>query len=99
MFAVTGIYIDGSHTSAVDFQVAVIRFAIDRGYEIDSNQMDKDVAWINNERDDDDILLDILDGLDWAYEGALEYLNDTVPDKLYWEVEDQSLYLTEAEDD
>jgi hypothetical protein len=98
MFAVTGIYIDGSHTSSVDFQVAVIRFAIDRGYEIDANQMDKDVAWINNERDDEDILLDILDGLDWAYEGALDYLNDTAPDNLVWTVEDNSLFLEEADD-
>jgi hypothetical protein len=98
MFAVTGIYIDGSHTSAVDFQVAVIRFAVDRGYEIDSNQMDKDVEWMNSDLDDEDTLLDILDSLDWTYEGALDYLNSTAPDNLVWTVEDNSLFLEEADD-
>ena len=43
MFSLTGIYIDGSHMTGFDFQIAVIRFAVDRGYEIDSNQMDKDI--------------------------------------------------------
>jgi hypothetical protein len=98
MFALTGIYIDGSHTSAVDFQVAVIRFANDRGYEIDSNQMDKDVEWMNSDLDDEDTLLDILDSLDWTYEGALDYLNSTAPDNLVWTVEDNSLFLEEADD-
>jgi hypothetical protein len=99
MFALTGIYIDGSHMSAVDFQVAVIRFANDRGYEIDSNQMDKDVEWMNSDLDDEDTLLDILDSLDWTYEGALEYLNriDGV-DGLFWTVEDNSLFLEEHND-
>ena len=34
MFSLTGIYIDGSHMSGFDFQIAVIRFAVDRGMRL-----------------------------------------------------------------
>ncbi len=98
-----GCIIDGSHIRTQDFQIEVIRFAVDVGFEIDIVQFDKDVEWLNephsiDELDEDQTLLDILDALDWTYEDALSYLNDNVREGYCWSVEDQSLYLEEVND-
>lgn len=95
----TGCYIDGSHWSSFDFAVAVIDFAVDRGFEIDMETYRADLEWLKSEDDDEDKYLDIVDALDWTYQDALDYLNDTAPDNLIWTVEDQSLFLEEADDD
>jgi hypothetical protein len=95
MFAVAGIYIDGSHTSAFDFEIAVIRFAVDRGYKIDSNQMDKDLEDYRNDWLSEETLYEVLYSLDCTYDGALDFLNSTAPDNLAWTVEDNSLFLEE----
>ena len=94
----TGCYIDGSHWSSFDFSVAVIDFAVDRGFEIDMETYRADLEWLKSEDDDEDKYLDIVDALDWTYQDALDYLNEITREGLYWEVIDQSLYLTEAED-
>jgi hypothetical protein len=47
---------------------------------------------------DDDEIQEIFDAIDWTYEDALEYLNTNTREGLYWEVIDQSLYLTEDAD-
>jgi hypothetical protein len=91
----TGCYIDGSHWSAFDFSVAVIEFAHDKGFDLMYDQFVKDIEWFRSSGDDEDIMFDILDSLDGTYYDAIDYLNSTAPDNLYWEVEDQSLYLTE----
>jgi len=39
-----------------------------------------------------------LDALDWTYEDALDFLNNGLPDGLYYTVEDQSLFLEELDD-
>jgi hypothetical protein len=55
---------------------------------------------MNSDLDDEDTLLDILDSLDWTYEGALDYLNTTPPSGCVWVVRDNSLFLmTEGEAD
>lgn len=95
----TGCYIDGSHWSSFDFSVAVIDFAVDRGFEIDMETYRADLEWLKSEEDDEDKYLDIVDALDWTYQDALDYLNDTAPDNLIWTVEDQSLFLEESDDD
>lgn len=97
-----GCVIDGSHWSSFDFAVAVIDFAVDRGFEIDETQYREDLEWLSTydkgDFGDEDKYLDIVDSLDWTYEDALDYLNSTAPDNLIWFVEDQSLFLDTTED-
>jgi len=96
----TGCYIDGSHRSSIDFTALVIEMAHDYGFDMEFDKFVKDMRHLN----DDDYAMDteeldeILDALDWTYYQALDYLNDNTHEGLYWEVIDQSLYLTEAED-
>jgi hypothetical protein len=94
----TGCYIDGSHISSIDFALAVIDFAINNGFEIDIEQYNKDKEWLSSDEDEEDKYLDIVDALDWTYQDAIDFLNDTAPDNLIWTVEDQSLFLEEADD-
>jgi hypothetical protein len=94
----TGIYIDGSHMSSTDFSIAVIRFAVANGLEIDIEQFEKDQVALEQQDLVDDDLLDILDAIDWTYEDAIDYLNDTAPEGTFWEVSDSSLYLTSEEE-
>ena len=99
MFAIAGIYNNGSHMSGFDFQIAVIRFAVDRGYEIDSNQMDKDIEDYRNDWLSEETLLEVFESIDLTYDGALDYLNSTAAvDGLFWTVEDNSLFLEECND-
>ena len=94
----TGCYIDGSHMNSIDFALAVIDLAVDRGFEIDNEQYNKDREWLTDSDDDEDKYLDILDAIDWTYQDAIEYLNESAPDNLMWVVEDQSLFLEASED-
>jgi len=106
MFSLTGIYIDGSHTSAFDFQVAVIHFAHEQGFEMEWDRFISDINTLKNvdmnEVDMDTLLgcsyQDISEAIDWTYEDAIDYLNTNTREGLYWEVIDQSLYLTEDAD-
>lgn len=99
MFAVAGIYIDGSHTSGFDFQIAVIRFAVDRGYLINSNQMDKDIEDYRNDCLSEETLHEVFYSLECTYDGAIDYLNTTAAmDGLFWTVVNNSLFLEECND-
>lgn len=98
MITETGCYIDGSHRSSFDFAIAVIDFAVDRGFEIDMETYRADLEWLKSEEDDEDKYLDIVDALDWTYEDALEYLQSSTRPGLVWVVEDQSLFLMTEED-
>lgn len=97
-----GCVIDGSHMSNFDFMVAVIRYAMSRGFEIETKQFEDDLLWLSKYEDhvaeDEDILLDIYDALDWTYEDALEYLNSITPADYFYLVEDQSLFLEMTSD-
>lgn len=94
-----GCVIDGSHMSNFDFMVAVIRYAADRGFELEQDAMENDVVWMNTPGEDDpDRLSEILDALDWTYEDALEFLNSGLPEGLCYTVDDQSLFLEELDD-
>ncbi len=93
-----GCYIDGSHMSSFDFSAAVIEFAHDFGFELDHDQFFDDVQGIRNDTLPEDEIHDVMDAIDWTYEDALGYLNDNTREGLYWEVEDQSLYLVEDAD-
>lgn len=94
----TGCYIDGSHIRSDDFAVAVIDLAIDRGFEIDMDAYKADVEHLHDDTYDSDDLFIIQDALDWTYQEAIDFLNETAPDNLMWTVEDQSLFLEESED-
>lgn len=94
----TGCYIDGSHWSSIDFSLAVIDFAVDRGFEIDNEQYNKDKEWLIDSDDDEYKYLEILDAIDWTYQEALDYLNTISPAEYAWIVEDQSLFLEELDD-
>ena len=100
MITETGCYIDGAHRSAFDFSVAVIEFAYEHGFDMDHEQFVEDVQNMNDDNYAMDIEEeeDIIDTLDWTYYQALDYLNEITREGLYWEVIDQSLYLTEDED-
>ena len=98
MFPGTGCVLDGSHMNSIDFTLAVIDLAVDAGFEIDQEQYRKDIDWMNSEVDDEDIYLDILNALDWTYEDALDFLNDGLPDGLYYTVEGNCLILEELDD-
>lgn len=97
-----GCVIDGSHMKNIDFQIAVILYASSRGFEMDSGQFQDDMIWLagyeNGDHDDEAILLDIYDALDWTYEDALEYLNSITPADYFYLVEDQSLFLEMTND-
>ena len=99
-----GCVIDGSHMSNFDFMVAVIRYAADRGFELDQAAMDEDILWLEEynfgmREHDEATHLDILDSLDWTYEDALEYLNSIDdPAGRAWYVDDQSLFMEEGID-
>jgi hypothetical protein len=94
----TGCYIDCTHRSNFDFMCMVIEMAHDYGFEMDFDQFVKDVTDLRNGDVDDEWLMDVLNALDWTFEDALEYLNTNTREGLYWEVIDQSLYLTEDAD-
>jgi len=96
--AETGCYIDCTHRSNFDFMCLVIELAHDYGFEMEWEDFVADVDWMKNPDDDFDREQDILDALDWTFEDALEYLNTNTREGLYWEVIDQSLYLTEDAD-
>lgn len=93
-----GCVIDGSHMNVFDFHVAVIDFAVDRGFEIDREQYGADVEAYKNDGLDEDTLYEVLDALDWTYEDALEYLNSITPADYFYLVEDQSLFLEMTND-
>ena len=95
----TGCYIDGSHIRSDDFSVAVIDLAVTKGFEIDMDVYKADVEHLHNDTyySDDDFFI-IQEALEWTYQGAIDFLNDSAPDNLMWFVEDQSLFLEESED-
>jgi len=97
----TGCYIDGSHMDNIQFTLCVIELAHNYGFELDWEQFIKDATSLGAAEAmmEEDELFEILNALDWTYDDALDYLNDTAPDGMYWEVEDSSLFLMEAKDD
>ena len=99
MFPGTGCVIDGSHMNSIDFTLAVIDLAVERGFEIDHEQYNKDREWMNSEEDDEDLYLDILNALDWTYDEALDYLNEIDLHRGYvWVVDEQSLFMEKSDD-
>ena len=86
----TGIWIEGTHSNVVDFTIAVIDLAIDRGFEIEKDLWESDRAVFVAGAADQDMIED----LDFTYYEALEYLNDNLPDGYWFEVYEQCLYLT-----
>lgn len=93
----TGCIIDGSHWSAQDFTIAVIRYAISKGFEIDQELFDRDVDALENDRvDSDDELHDILDGLDTTFLQAVDYIADLLPEGYYYIIDENGLYLEEG---
>jgi hypothetical protein len=98
MFPGTGCVLDGSHMNSFDFTTAVIDLAVDAGFEIDREQYGADLEAYKNDGLDEDTLLSVLDALDWTYEDALDFLNNGLPNGLYYTVDDQSLFLEELDD-
>lgn len=107
MFPGTGCVLDGSHMNSIDFTLAVIDLAVERGFEIDHEQYNKDREWMNSvedikylEADQDSIdrMYEIMDALDWTYDEALEYLNEIDLHRGYvWVVDEQSLFREEPD--
>ena len=98
MFPGTGCVLDGSHMSSIDFTLAVIDLAVDSGFEIDRERYGADKEAYKNDGLDEDTLYEVLDALDWTYEDALDYLNNGLPEGLYYTVEGNCLILEELDD-
>ena len=98
MFPGTGCVIDGSHMSSIDFGIAVIDLAVDAGFEIDHERYGADKEAYKNDGLDEDMFYEVLDALDWTYEDALDFLNNGLPNGLYYTVDDQCLILEELDD-
>ena len=98
MFPGTGCVIDGSHMSSIDFTTAVIDLAVDAGFEIDEERYKKDIEDYRNDWLSEETLYEVLESLDWTYEDALDFLNDALPNGLYYTVDDQCLILEELDD-
>ena len=94
----TGCYIDGSHIRSDDFSVAVIDLAVTKGFEIDMNVYKEDIEHLHDDTYNPDDLFIIQEALEWTYQGAIDFLNDSAPHNLMWFVEDQSLFLEESEE-
>lgn len=94
----TGCYIDGSHMSALDFSIAIIEFSHNHGFELDYAAFDRDVFDIQNNELDEDLYMEIVTAIDWTYDDALDYLNDTAPENMYWAVRDSSLFLIDEDE-
>ena len=91
--------IDGSHMSSQDFTVAVIDLAIGKGFtEFDIDLYQDDLfrlKYNDNAQMSEHEMTDILEGLDFLYYDALDWLNENaLDDGVYWDVEDQCLYLS-----
>ena len=99
-----GCVIDGSHMSNFDFMVAVLRYAADRGFELDQAAMDEDILWLEEYKfgmreHDEATHLDILESLDCTYDEALDYLNEIDLHRGYvWVVDEQSLFREKSDD-
>lgn len=98
MFPGTGCVIDGSHMNSIDFTLAVIDLAVDAGFEIDRERYGADKEAYKNDGLDEDMFYEVMEALDWTYEDALDYLNNGLPNGLYYTVEDQCLILEELDD-
>ena len=92
----TGCVIDGSHMSSFDFVVAVIDFAISKGFDdLDIDLYRDDLRRWRDESISDHEAIDVLDGVDHLYYRVLDWLNDSVADDdFYWQVEDQCLFFS-----
>lgn len=91
----TGIWIEGSHSNSTDFTVAVVDLAIQHGFEIDQDVWESDRAIFSARVADSDM----YEALDQTYYDALEYLNSILPEGYWFEVYEQSLYLTHESQD
>lgn len=93
-----GCYIDGSHMNSFDFMVAVIDFAADHGFEILRDVYNADVEAFRNDGLDEDMMIEVLNVLDWTYDDAIEYLNDNTREGFVWTVDCMCLILEELDD-
>ena len=90
-----GCWIDGSHDRNDYFMFQVIRTAnMHFDFDIDIDLIIDDLGKIEHGEFDQDELLDVLDSIDWAYQAAMDHMNDQLRDTpYYFEVEHRSLYL------
>jgi hypothetical protein len=93
----TGIYIGGSHMRSLDFSAAVIKFAAGMGFQTDTDQLTADVWQMDQGLLTSEEEAHMSEEIDWEYERALGFLNDSLGrnDERYWEVYEPSLYLSE----
>ena len=90
-----GCWIDGSNDRNDYFMFQVIRTAnMHFDFDIDIDLIIDDLGKIEHGEFDQDELLDVLDSIDWAYQAAMDHMNDQLRDTpYYFEVEHRSLYL------
>ena len=91
-----GCVIDGSHWNPQDFEVAILKFATDYGYDgADMELIMADYYNINDLEGHD--YEDFLQALWEESELAVNWMNDQVPMNYYFYIDDGSLYLTYEE--
>jgi hypothetical protein len=91
-----GCIIDGSHWNPQDFEIAILRFAINYGYDdVDMEKVEEDYDNMNDLCSHD--YEDFIQALWEESELAVNWMNDQLPENYYFYIDDGSLYLTYEE--
>lgn len=90
-----GCWVDGGHTTTIDFMYNVINLANRQfGFEIDSNILESDIHSVNSGNMSEDDFYDMMDSLDWTFYDSIDFMNSIVnANGYFFYVEDQSLFL------
>jgi hypothetical protein len=94
-----GCYIDGSHYTSDYLSATIVRFATELGWDGGQWEISEILdAYVSGERDAEGICVASEPMYD-ASEDAVQWMNDHRTDDQVWWIEDNSLYLTNVEDD
>jgi len=94
-----GCYVDGIAFSADYLSAVILRFAKELGWDGGQWEISEILdAYVSGERDAEGICV-ASEPLYDASEDAVQWMNDQRDDDLVWMVADNSLYLTNVEDD
>lgn len=86
--------VDGSHTSMLDFDTAVINYAMDLGFITDADY--DEIVKALRDWDEENMVAHLLaarQDLDWILEDALDYLNEIADEDKYYVIYESCLYL------
>ena len=87
----TGMWLDGSHSNDIDFSVALVDLAIQYGFDnyFAVDQFEKDKPIFSARVADEEMLEDLT----YLSEDAIDFLNTSLPEGYFFEIQDGCLYL------